>query len=85
LQRDNEGQEGQPFTRAHCHGGVLAVFPRELLKNGSRTISVDTEDVNRERAELETAFQRCVIIHPEQIVYVRLSVEKGGCLAAQRE
>jgi hypothetical protein len=47
------------------------------LKNGSRAISVGTEDVNRERVELETAFPRFVIIHPEQIVHVRLSVEKG--------
>jgi hypothetical protein len=60
---------------------VLAAFPCELLKNGSRAMSVSTEGVNRERAELETAFPRCVIIHPEQLVYVRLSVEKGGCLA----
>jgi hypothetical protein len=74
LQRDAKGLEGQPLTRDHCHGGVLAAFPRELLKNGSRAISVGTEDVNRERAELETAFPRCVIIHPEQLVYVRRSV-----------
>jgi hypothetical protein len=60
--------EGQPLTRAHCHGGVFAAFPRELMKNGSRAISVGTEDVNRERAELETAFPRRVIIHPEQLV-----------------
>jgi hypothetical protein len=63
---------------------VLAAFPREVLKNGSRAISVGTEDVNRERAELETAFPRFVIMHPEQLVYVRLSVEKGGCLAVNR-
>jgi hypothetical protein len=55
----------------------FAAFPRELFNNGSRANSVGTEDVNRERAELETAFPRLVIIHPEQHVYVRLSVEKG--------
>jgi hypothetical protein len=77
LQRDAEGLERQLLTRAHCHGGVLAAFPRELLKNGSRAISVGTKDVNRERAELETAFPRFVIIHPEQLVYILLSVEKG--------
>jgi hypothetical protein len=85
LQRDAEGLEGQPLTRAHCHGGVLGAFSHELLKNGSRAISVGTEDVHRERVELETAFPRCVIIHPEQLMYVRLSVEKGGCLAALSE
>jgi hypothetical protein len=85
LQRDAEGLEGQPLTRSHCHGGVLAAFSRELLKNGSRAISVGTEAVYRERAELETAFPRCIIIHPEQLIYVRLSVEKGGCLAALSE
>jgi hypothetical protein len=37
---------------------MLAAFPRELLKHGSRAISVGTDDVNRERAELETAFPR---------------------------
>jgi hypothetical protein len=42
MQRDAEGLEGQPLTRAYCHGGVLAAFPRELLKNGSRAISVGT-------------------------------------------
>jgi hypothetical protein len=30
-------------------------------------------------------FPRCVIIHSEQLLYVRLSVEKGGCHAALRE
>jgi hypothetical protein len=50
------------------------------VKNGSRGISIGTEDVNRDRPELETAFPRCDIIHPEQLVYVRISVEKGGCL-----
>jgi hypothetical protein len=64
---------------------VLAAFPRELLTNGSRAISVGTEDINRERAELETALPRCVIIHAEQFVYFRLALEKGGCLAALRE
>jgi hypothetical protein len=43
LQRDAEGLEGQPLTRAHCHGGVPAAFPRKLLTNGSRAISVGTE------------------------------------------
>jgi hypothetical protein len=71
----------KPLTRALCHRGVLAAFPRELSKNGCRAFSVDTENVNRERAELESAFPRCVFIHPEQLDYVRLSVEKGGCLA----
>jgi hypothetical protein len=84
LKRVADGFEGQALTRARP-GGVLAAFPRELLKNGSRAISVGTDDVIRERAELETAFPRCVIIHPEQLVYVRLSVEKGGCLAALGE
>jgi hypothetical protein len=58
---------------------VLAAFPREQLKNGGRIISVDTEDVNRERAELETAFPRCVIIHPEQptlVFNVDLEIQK---------
>jgi hypothetical protein len=53
--------------------------------NGSRASSVGTEDFNRESAELETEFPRCVIIHPEQLVYVRLSVKKGGYLAALSE
>jgi hypothetical protein len=30
-------------------------------------------------------FPTCVIIHLEQLLYVRLSVEKGGCLGAHRE
>jgi hypothetical protein len=64
---------------------VLFAFPRELLTNGSRAVSVGSEDVNRKRAELETAFSTCVIIHLEQLVYVRLSAEKGGCLAAHSE
>jgi hypothetical protein len=37
--RDAEGLESQPLTRAYSHGGVLAAFPRELLKNGSRASS----------------------------------------------
>jgi hypothetical protein len=85
LQRDPEGLEGQPLTRAHCHGGVLAEFPREMLKNGSRESSVVTEGVNRERAELDTPFPRGVIIHPEKLLYVRLSVEKGGCLTTRAD
>jgi hypothetical protein len=40
LQRDAEGLEGQPLTCALCHGAVLAAFPRELLKNGSRVSSI---------------------------------------------
>jgi hypothetical protein len=85
LQRDTEGLDCQPLARAHCHGGGLAVFPRELLKNVSRASSVGTEDVNRESAELETSFPRCVVIHPEILLYARPSVEKGGCLAALSE
>jgi hypothetical protein len=42
----------------------------KLLKKGSRARSVGTEDVNRERKELETAIPQCVIIHPEQRLYV---------------
>jgi hypothetical protein len=72
------------LTRARCHGGVLASFPRKLLKNVSRGHSIGTEEVKRERAELETAFPRCVIIHPEQLLHVCLSFEKGGCFAALR-
>jgi hypothetical protein len=64
---------------------VLAAIPSELLKNGRCASSVGTEDVSRERSEPETAFPRCVIIHPEQLLCVRLSVEKGGCLAALSE
>jgi hypothetical protein len=85
LLRNAEGLEGQPLPRAHCHGGVHSAFLLEMLKNGSRAFLVGTEYVNRERAELETAFPRCVIIHPEQLVYVRLSVEKGRCLGAPSE
>jgi hypothetical protein len=53
--------------------------------NGSRASYVGTEDFNRKSAELETEFPRCVIVHPEQLVYVRLSVKKGGYLAALSE
>jgi hypothetical protein len=28
LQRDAEGLKCQPLTRARCHGGVFAAFPR---------------------------------------------------------
>jgi hypothetical protein len=59
-------------------GGAIAAFPCELLKNGSRTNAVDTVDVNRERSELEAPFPRLVIFHPEQLLYGRLSVERGG-------
>jgi hypothetical protein len=58
LQRDAEELEGRPLTRAQCQRGVFAAFPREPLKNGRRANSVDTEDVNRGRAELETYFPR---------------------------
>jgi hypothetical protein len=47
------------------------MFPRELSKGGSRTNSGGTDDVNRERVELETAFSRCVIIHPKQVLPLR--------------
>jgi hypothetical protein len=59
---------------------VLAAVPRERLMNGSRTNSLSVEDENRERAELETAFPRCVIIHFEQFLYVRLSVETADVM-----
>jgi hypothetical protein len=54
MLRDTRGLEDQPLTRTHFHGGVLAGFPCELLKNGSRA------DVNRETAEMEIAFPPCV-------------------------
>jgi hypothetical protein len=61
-------------------------FCRGPPKNGSRANTVGIiEIVNRERAERETEFPSCVINHPEKLLYVRLSVEKGGNLAALRE
>jgi hypothetical protein len=53
------------------------VFPRQLVKNGSCASSVGTEDVNPERAALETTFPRGFVVHPVQLLYVRLSVEKA--------
>jgi hypothetical protein len=64
---------------------MLATFAGELSKHGSRAGSVGTEDINREWAELETEFPRSAIMHPEQLMYIRVSVEKGGCLAALSE
>jgi hypothetical protein len=58
---------------------------RASCSSGIRANSVGTEDVNRERAELETAFPWFVIIHPERLLSVRLSIVKGGSLAALRE
>jgi hypothetical protein len=63
---------------------VLAAFPRELL-NGGRAKSVGTDDIKRDRAELEIAFPRFVIIHLEQPLYVHFSDRKAGWLAALRE
>jgi hypothetical protein len=65
MQRHAEGLEGQALTRAHFHGGLIAAFSRELLKNSSRASSIGTEYVNHERVELETAFPRCAITYPE--------------------
>jgi hypothetical protein len=80
LQRDTEVLEDQPLTRAHRHGAVLAAFPRKRMKNGSRAKPVATEDINRERATLEPAFSRWVLLHPEQLFCVRLSVVKADVL-----
>jgi hypothetical protein len=84
LERDAEGLKSRRFTRAHCRAGVIAAFPCKLLKNGSRASSVGTEDV-QQRAEKKSAFPRCVISQPEQLLNARLSVEKGGCLASLSE
>jgi hypothetical protein len=46
---------------------------------------VDILSVNRERADLDTAFPRYVIIHPEKVLFIRLAVEDGGSLTAARE
>jgi hypothetical protein len=64
---------------------MLAEFPRVMLENGSHESSVVNEAVNREWAELDTAFPRGVIIHPEKHLYVRFSVEKGGCLMTRAD
>jgi hypothetical protein len=46
--------------------------------------SVGIQEVNRERAEMETAFPGCVIIRPEQHLYVRLWVENGDVWRLKR-
>jgi hypothetical protein len=58
---------------------------RQLRSHGSRASSAVTENVNRKRAEPEPAFALCIIIHLEQLLYDRFSVEKDGRLAALSE
>jgi hypothetical protein len=51
----------------------------------ARAKSVGSDDIKRDRAALETAFPRFVIIHLEDSLYVQFSDRKGGWLAALRE
>jgi hypothetical protein len=60
---------------------VLDAFPRDFLKIDSRANSVGTEDVNRERMELETAFPGSVIIHHE----LNIDESSAACVANAHE
>jgi hypothetical protein len=59
--------------------------PCEPLTKGSRATSVDSDEVYRKRAQLETAFPKSVIIHPKHLLYIRLSIQKGEGLVALSE
>jgi hypothetical protein len=45
---------------------VLAAFPRELFKNGSRAKSVGPEEVNSESTDLKNVFPHCANM-PQQV------------------
>jgi hypothetical protein len=67
----------------------FSILLSSLPSGGTARLRAGTsaETIPRDRPLLneEPQFYNIVIIHPEQLVYVRLSVEKGGCTAALNE